>query len=164
MVRPLSPVLRSPLMGRGAVPNCRAQVRAKNDGKKLDAGNRQRYRPTPDELHLDDDRLLTFEEAVVYLNVSESTLGRMIANREITAIRIGGRPGRSHSHPSIGTAGGHAGMAKQIAPAFPFAPDEIVEALETWAGSGNVLVKQGTRLRASHELVVQGRVSVRSLA
>ncbi len=44
-------------------------------------------------------------------------------------------------------------MAKQIAPAFPFAPDEIVEALETWAGSGNVLVKQGTRLRASHELV-----------
>jgi hypothetical protein len=28
-----------------------------------------------------------------------------------------------------------------------------VEALETWAGSGNVLVKQGTRLRASHELV-----------
>jgi hypothetical protein len=44
-------------------------------------------------------------------------------------------------------------MAKQTAPAFPFAPDEIVEALETWAGSGNVLVKQGTRLRGSHELV-----------
>jgi hypothetical protein len=44
-------------------------------------------------------------------------------------------------------------MAKQTAPAFPFAPDEIVEALETWAGSGNVLVRQGTRLRASNALV-----------
>jgi hypothetical protein len=44
-------------------------------------------------------------------------------------------------------------MAKQTAPAFAFAPDEIVEALETSAGSGNLLVKQGTWLRASHELV-----------
>lgn len=42
---------------------------------------------------LDDDRLWTFEQAADHLNVSESTLRRMIANRDITAIRIGGRPG-----------------------------------------------------------------------
>jgi len=101
---------------------------------------------------LDDDRLLTFEEAAEYLNVSESTLRRMIANREISA-------SGSEVDPEVSFASAHRhsrrrhGDAKQIAPAFPFAPDEIVEALETWAGSGNVLVKQGTRLRASHELV-----------
>jgi hypothetical protein len=78
---------------------------------------------------LDDDRLLTFEETAEYLNVSESSLRRMIANREIHCDPDRRSAGWSHSHPSISTPGGDTGMAKQLAPSFPFAPDEIVEAL-----------------------------------
>lgn len=45
-------------------------------------------------------------------------------------------------------------MAKQsAAPAFPFAPDEIVVCLESFAGYPEIVVKAGARLRADHEAV-----------
>jgi hypothetical protein len=43
-------------------------------------------------------------------------------------------------------------MAKS-APAFPFAPDEIVVALDGFASYPNIVVAKGTRLRASSEAV-----------
>jgi hypothetical protein len=41
----------------------------------------------------------------------------------------------------------------KTAPPFPFAPDEIVVALDGFASYPNIVVAKGTRLRASSEAV-----------
>jgi hypothetical protein len=44
-------------------------------------------------------------------------------------------------------------MAKQVAPSFPFAPDEIVVAIQSFAAWGNLQVKAGARLRGDDAAV-----------